>query len=79
MIELGFLAALQAVIGGFDSHTVHQICSASVTVAHDSPKVGAGVRLPSGTPNNVSVAEWPIASDCKSVKPLVQIQPETPV
>ena len=24
MIELGFLAALQAVIGGFDSHTVHQ-------------------------------------------------------
>ncbi len=25
MIELGFLAALQAVIGGFDSHTVHQI------------------------------------------------------
>ena len=26
VIELGFLAALQAVIGGFDSHTVHQIC-----------------------------------------------------
>ena len=25
VIELGFLAALQAVIGGFDSHTVHQI------------------------------------------------------
>lgn len=24
MIELGFLAALQAVIGGFDTHTVHQ-------------------------------------------------------
>ena len=24
VIELGFLAALQAVIGGFDSHTVHQ-------------------------------------------------------
>ena len=23
VIELGFLAALQAVIGGFDSHTVH--------------------------------------------------------
>ena len=24
VIELGFLAVLQAVIGGFDSHTVHQ-------------------------------------------------------
>ena len=24
VIELGFLAVLQAVVGGFDSHTVHQ-------------------------------------------------------
>ena len=27
VIELGFLAALQAVIGGFDSHTVHHVLS----------------------------------------------------
>ncbi len=25
MIELGFLIALQAIIGGFDSHMVHQV------------------------------------------------------
>lgn len=38
VIELGFLAALQAVIGGFDSHTVHQSNSAE-------PELGAWAGL----------------------------------
>ena len=49
VIELGFLAALQAVIGGFDSHTVHHfngvLCSDSIS-DFDSESVGLTPTTP---------------------------------
>lgn len=58
VIELGFLAALQAVIGGFDSHTVHQIGAKVFMDAHNTVTVVERDRYPLAPPIKKAIMDW---------------------
>ena len=49
--------------------TPNNLLGSSIGLGHCPFTAGRGVRFPYRVPNNVGVAERPIATDCKSVKP----------
>jgi hypothetical protein len=69
----------QTIIGSIVEHnTSKNFASLAQLVELHPYTVAVGGSSPSGRTKYATVAEWPNATDCKSVKPGVQIPPVAP-